>query len=440
LEPQQPLSLGALESGYLEAKKQLLLLQARKAAVSKIVASPARVLVALDEEIAHQETLLSIFREQSEQQLKNRQQTLELQIRGLENQIAEWNSKALEASEKLAGFHALNQHDRRLQGMVDQLQATLHSLDVDKGIRQESVAILQPASPARMSPPLLVRQLIMAGLIGAALGLMILFMIDYFDDRPSSFAELEALFPEPVLGQIQLVAAKDRKSKVHILEKDDNRHALVEAYSNLRSALIFKDSPHDHPKRIVVSSAIPGEGKSMVCASLAVTFAQAGARVLLVDADLRRGVLHEHFSVPSSPGFAEVLAEQCSWSKSIAQTGVPNLDFIACGARPQRPSGLLLKNTERFLDEVANHYDYCFFDTAPVMAADDVSSLAPHVDGLLMVIRAGCTSGRIAKAALDALHLRRVNVIGLVFNAVKPGTSDYYYYGHKEYFPTKACA
>jgi Mrp family chromosome partitioning ATPase len=108
--------------------------------------------------------------------------------------------------------------------------------------------------------------------------------------------------------------------------------------------------------------------------------------------------------------------------------------MIPCGTSP-RHSHNLFATAGKFLAEIAGHYDYFLVDTAPVMVADVVLSLAPHVDGLIMVIRAGFTSGRVAQAALDLLHLRRVNVMGLVFNAVHPKTSDYYYYRFKEYYP-----
>jgi len=435
-----PLNLGVFEAGYLEAKQQLLLLKAKQTELSKVLSPTARGLLTLNEQIAHQETLLSIFQEQSEQQLKNRQQTLALQIEDLETQIREWNLKALETSKKVSGFESLKENEKRLQSMFDQMQATLHAIDLDRVTRQEAVTIFEPATPARLATPMWGRRLGMAAFTGLVVGALILMLLDQLDDCPSSCTEMEELFREPVLGQIVLVRPKDKKTGVAILQADDDRHALVEAYSNLRSALIFKDSLEDQPKSIVVTSAVPGDGKSMVCASLAVTFAQAGARVLLVDADLRRGGLHEHFSVAASPGFAEVLAEQCAWSKTVVHTSIPNLDFLPCGARPHRPASLLVKNSEKFLKEATNHYDYCLFDTTPVMAADDVSSLAPHVGGVLMVIRSGCTSGRIAQAALDSLYLRRVNVVGLVFNGVRPGARDYYYYSHKQYFsPNSSC-
>jgi capsular exopolysaccharide synthesis family protein len=210
---------------------------------------------------------------------------------------------------------------------------------------------------------------------------------------------------------------------------------LVEAFRNLRSAFVYKDSLQNHPKSIVVTSAIPNDGKSMTAANLAITFAQTGARVLLVDGDLRRGVMHKLFSVAASPGLAEVLAKQCSFSQAVVPTLIPNLYLLPCGKPPRHPGGLFVTRAEEFLKEIAGQYDYYLFDTAPIMAADDVSNLAPHVDGLMMVIRAGFTPGRVAKAALDLLNLRKVKVTGLVFNAVRANAGEYYYYRYKEYYP-----
>jgi capsular exopolysaccharide synthesis family protein len=180
---------------------------------------------------------------------------------------------------------------------------------------------------------------------------------------------------------------------------------------------------------------VPNDGKSTVSINLAITLAEGGARVLLLDADLRCGKMHELFSLPGQPGLAEVLAEQCAWSDAVVHTAIPNLDVLPCGAPPRRPASLFVTGTEKLLKAMAGHYDYYLFDTAPVMAADDVSSLAPYVGSLIMVVRAGATRGRIAKTALNLLNLRKINVIGLVFNAVTANASNYHYYQYKEYFP-----
>jgi polysaccharide biosynthesis transport protein len=432
-----PSNLGEFEQDYLQTKQQLIMSKFKRDEL-KYLATNAFEIVDLNKEINHQEKLLDFYKVQSEEQLTNRQHTLELQIQDLEEQVKAKGLEALDVSKKLSDYEALRETHQRLQIMYDQMQANLQTLDVNKGIGQESVTILEPAGSSAPVPAEKRKHLIMAGLIGLIFAIGILVLINQLDDRPSSFTELEQIFDIPVLGQIPLVKAKDKKAGVPLLQSDDDRYALIEAYRSLRSAFLYKDSlknqPKDQPKSIVIASASPNDGKSMTAANFAITLAQAGARVLLIDADLRRGALHDHFSVAANPGLAEVLAGQCDWFTAVVQTSIPNLHLLPCGTTP-RHSHNLFATAGKFLAEIAGHYDYYIFDTAPVMVADDVLSLAPNVDGLLMVVRAGFTSGRIAHAALDLLQLRRVNVMGLVFNAVHPKAGDYYYYRFKEYYP-----
>jgi len=433
-----PSNLGGFEEAYLNAKQQILLSKVRRKELERAqITNTAPEIVALDEEIAHQQNLLDFYQEQSEEQLKNRQHTLELKVADLEQQVSEWEPKAVEVSRKLTDYEALKENHQRLQNMYDQMQANLQTLDVNKGIGQESVTVLESAAAAEPVPLETRKHLLMAGLIGLVLGIAILVFFSQLDDRPSSFVELQQLFDLPVLGQIPLVKAED-ESGAPILQLDDDRYALIETYRSLRSAFLYKDAlksqPDTLPKSIVISSACPNDGKTMTSANFAITLAQAGARVLLIDADLRRGALNRHFSAAANPGLAEVLANQCDWTSAVVQTHIPNLHLLPCGTTP-RHSHNLFAASDKFLGAINGHYDYYIFDTAPVLVADDVLSLAPNVDGLIMIIRAGFTSGRIAHAALDLLRQRQVNVIGLVFNAVHPKSSTYDYSRFKEYYP-----
>lgn len=434
-----PHNLGEFEMNYLQAKQQLISLEAERSQdIGLGIATDAEMVRVIDRKIAQQETLLKIYEQQSKEQLKNRQHVLEMQIKSLEDEVKAWELKALDASKKLTAYEALKENQKRLQTRYDQMQANLQTLDMDKGMGQESVTILEPATPPEFVSPDVIKHLIMAGLIGVVLGVGIVVFKDRLNDRPSSPTELEQLFPMPVLGQFPLMKPKNRKAGVPILQLDDDRYPLIEAYRSLRSALLYRDflgdQPKDQSKSIVITSASPSDGKTMVAANFAITLAQAGARVLLIDADLRRGVLHKHFSVTSSPGLAEVLGGLCDWSTAVVQTPIPNLHVLPRGTSPSHSINLFA-TPGKFLADIAGHYDYYVFDTAPVMVGDDVLSLAPHVDGLIMVIRAGFTSGRVTQAALEMLRVRRVNVIGLVFNAVHPKATDYYYNRYKKYYP-----
>jgi capsular exopolysaccharide synthesis family protein len=311
----------------------------------------------------------------------------------------------------------------------------MQTLSVDKDINPESVAILERASRAMEVRPNHARSLIIGAVLGLLAGVGLLMLVDRFDDRPISFTDLTETFDEPVLGQIPLEKSRIKNGNIPIIHESDTRHALLEAYRNLRSSLLYMATEGKRPKTLVVTSAIPSDGKSMTTANLAVTLALGGSRVLLVDADLRRGQLHAQFKLPSStPGLTEVLSG-FPWAQAVQPTDTPNLSLLPRGNLARNPGELFLnQRTRDLLNELAAQFDYVIIDTAPVMAADDVTSLSPHVEGVIFVIRAGYTSGRVARAALDLLYQREVDVLGLVFNGVETNASEYYYYKYKNYY------
>jgi capsular exopolysaccharide synthesis family protein len=426
-------SMGQFEQQYLLAKQQILLLKSQLAELSQYLRPAHPKIIAINKEIDHQEKLLDIFRGQSQEHLQDTRHTLEVEIQNLQASIKEWELKAVDVSKKLADYDAIKSNNVRLQTMYDQLTAAMQTLNVGEQVGQESVTILEPASTPAVVSPQILKHYALAMLLGLVAGIVLLLFLDRLDDRLTTFHELADLFDEPILGQIPKVKGDTKNRSYAVLQPDDDRYALAEAYRNLRSSLVFMDSPQNHPKMIVVTSAIPNDGKSTTAANLAITFARAGARVLLIDADLRRGVMHRHFSTAQIPGLSEVLGEKCEWSKAVLQTSVPNLHLLPCGT-PARNSGeLFAQRGVKFLEEIGGKYDYYFFDTAPIMAADDVSNLAPHVDGLVMVVRAGFTSGRVAHAALELLYMRKVNILGLVLNGIRPDSSEYGY-KYKEYY------
>jgi capsular exopolysaccharide synthesis family protein len=426
----------AVESDYLKAKQQILLLKADRDEMAQYLRPKHPKMVAMAEEIARRERLLEIFRQQSSEQLESRKSSLSLQIQNVEKDIKEWDAKTLEISRKTAEFQRLKANAQRIQVLYDRLLATMQTLDVNKEISPESVTIMEPASPAMPNRPELSKQLITGGVVGFVIGILILALIDRLDDRMSSFTELQELFDEDVLAQIPREKPQTRKGAVALISQADERHSFVEAYRNLRSSLLFKSGQNERPRAILLTSSVPNEGKSLTSANLAITLANGGARVLLVDCDLRKGSLHHRFDQPAEPGVTEVLSEGFDWEKAVRTTRVPNLSLLPRGSLTQRSSEFFLSPaTDKFLKETTAKYDIVLVDTAPVMAADDVTSLAPKMDTVVFVIRAEHTSARVARAALEALYQRQAHVTGLIFNAVRPTSTDYYYYyKYKDYY------
>ena len=227
------------ENEYLKAKQQILLLKAERDELGEFLRPKHPKIIALAEDIARKEKLLVIFRQQTQEQLEDRKHTLELQIKNYEGEIKEWEVKSLEISKKMSDYLAIKETNQRLQGMYDSLLTTERTLDVDRDINSESVAVLEPASPASTAPREAFEHLSIAGLIALSAGIGLLLLLDRLDDRPTSFIEMEEFFDEPILGQIPLEHPQNKKIGVEIIQANDARNALIESNHNLRSSIVL---------------------------------------------------------------------------------------------------------------------------------------------------------------------------------------------------------
>jgi polysaccharide biosynthesis transport protein len=424
---------------YLSIKQQILLLKAEQERFGEYLKLKHPKMLALDEASAKLGRLLGIYRDQSVEQLEAKKSALALQIQNLQKQTKQWGRENIDLGRKNAEYTRIKAKGQRLQSLYDQLLTTLQTLDVNKDISPETVTIYQAANDAFLNKSFTRKGLVMAGLLGLGLGLAILMLLDRVDDRMNSFMELEESFDEDVIGQIPREKSPGRKSALPLLQADDARHPFVESYRNLRSSLLYTAETGTRPHTLLITSAVPNDGKSITAANLAITLATGGVRVLLVDADLRKGSLHSRFDIKADAGgLSETLSQGADWHKAIKETSVPKLWLLPRGAITHRSSELFIGPVMgKFLQESIKEYDYVLIDTVPVMAADDVTSLAPRVDGVIFVIRAEFTSARVARASLDMLYQRKARVLGLVFNAVRPSAGNYYYYyRYRDYYST----
>jgi capsular exopolysaccharide synthesis family protein len=423
------------DSDYLKAKQLILLLKADQQDLAQFLRPRHPKMIAMTEEIARRERLLEIFRQQSAEQLANRKASLGLQIANLERDVQQWDARTLDISRKSAEHQRLKANAQRVQALYDRLLATMQTLDVNKEISPESVTIMEPASPALADKPKHTKRLVIIGLLTIALSVGLLLLLDQLDDRVNSYAELQELFDEDVLVQIPRERPQRGERELKLLEPDDERHPFLEAYRNLRSSLLYKAENGQRPKTLLLTSSIPDEGKSLTAANLAITLGNAGSSVLLVDADLRKGVLQNLLGVEAEKGLTEVLSQERDWQTLLRPTRFANVSFLPRGGFTRRSSELFISPAmAAFLGQAASQFDFVLLDTAPVMAADDVTSLAPRVNAVLFVLRAEHTSARIARAALDVLYQRQAQIAGLVFNAVRHSSADYYYYyKYKDY-------
>jgi capsular exopolysaccharide synthesis family protein len=215
----------------------------------------------------------------------------------------------------------------------------------------------------------------------------------------------------------------------HLITVADPRSPVSEAYRTLRTNLDF--SSLDKPiKTMLVTSAGPEEGKSTVLANLAVTTAQTGRKVILVDCDLRRPTLHNTFNLKNTVGLTTMIVDDTAMeSPPLQDTGVEGLQLVPSGPLPPNPSELLgSRRMEEIIAALLERADVVLFDAPPVVAVTDAAVLATKVDGVLLVINAGGTKRDYARTAKIRLEKVNANLLGAVLNNVRFDVSLHRYY------------
>jgi len=190
-------------------------------------------------------------------------------------------------------------------------------------------------------------------------------------------------------------------------------------------------------KALLVTSPGPGEGKSTSVSNLAITMAQMGSRVLLIDSDLRRPVLHSIFKVDRRIGLSNVLVGRTSIEEAVQKTEIENLFVMPCGTLPPNPSELLASNAmTRALEEMKTMYDIVLFDSPPIIAVTDAAVLSSRLDGVILVVKAGQTDREAAYRAYTLLKNVNSRVLGALLNGVQVESmyGSYYYYYHYYYY------
>ncbi len=434
-QPVMPFTGVGPEADYLKAKQQVQLLKAERDILAKNLRPNHPKIIKIADEVSKQEKLIDLYRGDALEKLKTRRESIGKQMENLQTSIKEWEAKALDLSQRLAQFNRVKGKVDRLKVLYERLANNLKEVDVSQVVDSaDQIAIMEMATPPVSVHPGMVKSLLIGLACGLVAGIAILILLDRIDDRMASLSEFQRQFSENVLGQIP----KERtKGKVTLLQPDDARHVFAESYRNVRSSIFFMPYDGPRPKTLLITSAVPNEGKSTIAANLSITMALSGARTLLIDCDLRRGAIREAFGIASKIGFSEVLKQEVNWREVVVPTSYPNLFILPRGRTLSQPSEHLLReSTDELLREIYNEYDYIVIDSSPVLAADDTTSLAPKIDATIFVCRLAYTSARLSRKSLELLYNRQVNVPGVILNFVDTSLPEYYYYQYSEYYNT----
>lgn len=285
---------------------------------------------------------------------------------------------------------------------------------------------------------------------GLVLGLALAFLLSRLDRRLKSVADVEhtgltvlGILPRIDVGDEAPARSNGKRRRRQPRTTGDSSRdlfvhthpmsAAAECCRTIRTNLTFM-SAGEPLRALVVTSASPREGKTTVTANVAISLAQSGKRVLLVDTDLRRPRVHRVFGVSATRGVTSIVVGEAEFESAVQSSSIPNLDVLACGPIPPNPSELL--HSQRFaelVEKALEHYDRVVFDSPPLGAVTDAAVLAPQLDGVLVVVKAQSTTRDALASALRQLRDVNANVLGAVLNDVDPkrkgyGAGDYYYY------------
>ncbi|PWQ98722.1 GumC family protein [Leucothrix arctica] len=306
------------------------------------------------------------------------------------------------------------------------LRAT--EVSIAAGIGTNNISVVDSAIlPYKAQSPNLKMNFALGGVLGLMLGVVIAFLLEFMSNGIKSSEELKKALGLPLLGIIPMVKGK---AGSHFLATFDHPSSgSAEAFRAVRTNLLFS-SADGVPEVIAVTSSIPSEGKSSSCMNIATAFAHAGSRVLLVDADMRKPVVHKQLKLDNSLGLSSFLSHQVEIEDVLQKTLVDGVFAITSGPIPPNPSELLSsKRLESIFDLAPDRFDIIIVDSPPVIGLADALVISNRAKATVLVSAFDAADKRAIQITLEKLKQARSNLLGVLFTKVKDGYGYSSYYG-----------
>jgi polysaccharide biosynthesis transport protein len=351
--------------------------------------------------------------------------------------LPQFQSLAAPIQEEERALRAVPERSRRLIQLkrkvlsLDKIAALLdakfHELQISEAAQLAGARIVDPArlkkKPVRPNVPL---TLSFGACLGVLLGLAVIFCLEQLDRSVHNAEEVQGGLGVPVLGTVPRLRLQGKRASESMLKE----LPAAESFRMVRTSLQFA-SLGKPLKRVLVTSAIPGEGKSTTSIHLAAALAQKGMKVVLIDADLRRPSLHTKLKLPNAAGLSSAIVGGEDVKSLLMITPYPNVLFLPAGPTPPNPAELLdSEGALRVMDRLLEDADLLLIDSPPCSGLADAAILAPKCDGVVFVVKAGSTDRSLCHRALTILRESGSRLFGVVLN--QAGTArDHYYYSYK---------
>ncbi|HEX9665648.1 MAG TPA: polysaccharide biosynthesis tyrosine autokinase [Thermodesulfobacteriota bacterium] len=342
------------------------------------------------------------------------------------NQTAQLNDKAIQ-------YKILEREVDTNKSIYQNLLQRLKETEVTSGIKATNIQVVDYASvPLVPYKPNIRFNVLLATLMGLMIGVFLAFIFEHFDNTIKDEEEFKRRFALPVLGVVPLLDGIELQD-LEKLSYTDPKSLISESFRVIRTSILYS-SADNNPTSLMVTSSQPIEGKTTCASNLAISLTQAGHRVVLIDADLRRPRLHKIFSSNGNAfGLSTYLVGKMELSGVIHHTDVNSLDIILTGQLPPNPAELLgSKKMKELIERLNEQYDYVIIDSAPIAGFADSRLVARFVDGILLVTSVGVTQRQALESSIENIVTVGGKIVGAIVNRLelrgrKYGYNYYYY-------------
>jgi len=415
-----------------QVKLRIAQLQQQKAQLSERYGEKHPAIQKVNADLADAEQQLQIEATRALQSIKNEYETARLQEQTFSQSLEAAKADMQDLSKKSVNYNVLEREAKSYQTVYDALLQREKELQVSSNSHTNNVRVIDHAEvPKAPITPTGRRTWLLSLSVGLLAAIGVAYGLDYMNDTIKTPEDVTRHLKLPFLGLVPSV----RGDRHPVLASSHAPHDFGESFRTLRTAIMSMYAG-EGTKIMVVTSAQPLEGKTTTACNIAMALAYGGARVLLVDADMRRPGLHRPLRLTNDRGLSQVLVGQARVRDVIQRTVDPNLLAITAGKTPPNPSELLASERMKTLLTNLAHgpFDWIVIDTPPVLAVTDAVVIAPAVSGVTFVVGAEMTRRRLAERAVDTIVGSHPKLVAVVLNKVDFARNKYYYsryYGHQ---------
>ena len=352
-------------------------------------------------------------------------------VKKLTDALNEAKNEQNDLAEKTIQYDIIKRESQSNHELYDGLLTRMKEANVSAGLGASNIRVIDPATvPTDPVKPRVLLNLTLGLILGLGLGVGLAFFQEYLDKTLKTPDDVEQYLRLPSLGVLPRFAiegAKDGKNEEALLTAGSNGHAAlapgiqtspqsVEAFRSLRTSVLLSASPV--PRLILVTSALPSEGKTTTTVNLGATLASLGNRVVVVDCDMRRPACHRSTGVENHPGFVQCLTGHVDLKAAVLPVpGVENLSVIPCGPIPPNPAEILSSPlTADLLRNLRTQFEYVLVDSPPLLSVADSRILATLVDAVVLVARAHATPYDVVRRARTLLYGSGARILGVALN------------------------